>query len=134
MFLSRVIRATGFPDYSIMRPAWLTKIFVGGDILCLCLVATGASMLTSDNKDSRSLGKGVVLAGLSFQLILFAFFVAVAVVFHRRLLQRCSAKSIGWPWEKYLYMLYAVSVIITVRNIFRVAEYAMGGKHPLQVT
>ena len=30
------------------------------------------------------------------------------------------------PWKKHLYMLYAVSLLIMARSIFRVAEYAMG--------
>jgi hypothetical protein len=31
-------------------------------------------------------------------------------------------------WERYLFYLYGVSIIITFRNLFRVIEYALGGK------
>jgi hypothetical protein len=34
MFLSRIITATGSVSYSIIRPTRLTKVFVGGDVLC----------------------------------------------------------------------------------------------------
>jgi hypothetical protein len=33
-----------------------------------------------------------------------------------------------FAWETYLNMLYIVSVIITLRNLFRVIEFAIGSK------
>ena len=35
MILGRLVRRTDSVEYSIIRVNWLTKIFVGGDILCL---------------------------------------------------------------------------------------------------
>ena len=35
MILGRLIRRTDSAEYSLIRVNWLTKIFVGGDILCL---------------------------------------------------------------------------------------------------
>ncbi|KAF3039552.1 hypothetical protein E8E12_007511 [Didymella heteroderae] len=131
MFLGRIVLATGHMQASILRPTWLTKIFPGGDILCFLTQAAGAAMLVKPNasKATRVLGKAVVLAGLIIQLFVFGFFVIVVANFHIRTRKVTGAKCArtAFEWQIYLVMLYAVSGLITVRNIFRVAEYAMGG-------
>lgn len=131
MFLGRIIRATGYTSYSIVRPAWLTKLFVGGDVLCFLVQAVGAAILAgSDTKKSSDLGKAVILVGLCLQMVIFGFFMAVAAVWHKRMNEDGGYKegSGSFNWARYLKMLYIVSTIITVRNLFRVIEYAMGGK------
>ncbi|KAF2260282.1 RTA1-domain-containing protein [Lojkania enalia] len=137
MFLGRIIRATGFASYSIIRTTWLTKIFVGGDILCFLIQAVGATMLTAaETKDAIDRGKTIVLFGLVLQLFIFGFFVVVGMVFHLRMRKRHENKSvvIGWNWQWYLNMLYVVSVIITLRNLFRVVEFAQGKQGYLMTT
>ena len=143
MFLGRIVLSTGHTRASLVRSTWLTKIFVGGDVLCFLVQAAGASMLakTDASKATKDLGKIIVLAGLIIQLFVFGFFVVVAAVFHVRA-RKIEAKGPlvqAFQWQKYLFMLYAVSGLITVRNVFRVAEYAMGGKSrcfplPLAIT
>jgi hypothetical protein len=116
-----------------VRPTWLTKIFLSGDILCFLIQAAGAVMLvkTDASKATRDLGKAVVLAGLIIQLFVFAFFVGVVAVFHVRSRQIDVPKAAmaAFDWQRYMAMLYAVSGLITIRNVFRVAEYAMGGMY-----
>ena len=131
MFLSRIVRATGGAVNSMVRPKWLTRIFVGGDVLCFLVQAVGGAILAgSDSKRGSDLGKAVILTGLCLQMVIFGFFVIVAAVWHRRMSQE-SDENLGTAdlnWRKYLTMLYTVSGIITVRNLFRVIEYAMGSK------
>jgi heme/copper-type cytochrome/quinol oxidase subunit 2 len=133
MFLGRIVRATAHTKASIVRPTWLTKIFLGGDILCFLVQAVGAAMLakTDATQSMRDLGKYVVLAGLIIQLFVFGFFIVVAVVFHLRARKAEGSKGASqtFNWQRYLFMLYAVSGLITVRNVFRVAEYAGGGAY-----
>ncbi|KAJ4366029.1 hypothetical protein N0V95_000255 [Ascochyta clinopodiicola] len=130
MFLGRLVRATGYTRASIIRPTWMTKIFLGGDILCFLVQAAGAAMLakTDASKSTKDLGKIVVLAGLIIQLFVFGFFVVIAAVFHvqAKKVEGSKALAQGFDWQRYLFMLYAVSGLITIRNAFRVAEYAMG--------
>jgi hypothetical protein len=129
MFLARIIRATNTFDYSIIRINWVTKIFVGGDILCFLVQAAGGGILAgSDDKSSMDLGKGVILAGLYLQMVMFGFFVVVAAVWHVRMNRHDDkAPTFGsFDWLAYLQMLYIISILITVRNLFRVVEYAMG--------
>ncbi|KAI0588150.1 RTA1 like protein [Pyrenophora tritici-repentis] len=35
MILGRLMRRTKSTDYSLVRVSWVTKVFVGGDVLCL---------------------------------------------------------------------------------------------------
>ena len=130
MFLGRIIRATGFPQYSMVRPSWLTGIFVFGDIFCFFVQAVGAIILTTSNTSKGvNRGKTIVLVGLILQIAIFGFFVATALVFHIRARKAALTKRVlcDWDWEKYLGYLYVVSAIITTRNIYRVVEYVLGG-------
>lgn len=131
MFLSRIVHAAGGAANSIVRLEWLTRIFVGGDVLCFLVQAVGGAILAgSDSKKGSDLGKAVILTGLCLQMVIFGFFVVVAAVWHKRMNQGSDEKpgAGDLDWRKYLTMLYAVSGIITMRNFFRVIEYAMGSK------
>jgi hypothetical protein len=131
MFLGRLIGVTNGQSYSFIRITWLTKIFVGGDILCFFIQLVGGSLQASaDDDKGQKLGQNIILCGLVLQIVIFFVFLAVAILFHKRIRARPTAKSMvtDFPWEQFLYMLYIVSVLITLRNIFRAAEYAMGGK------
>ena len=129
MFLARIIRATNTTHYSIIRINWVTKLFVGGDILCFLIQAAGGGILTgSDSKTSADLGKGVILVGLCLQMVIFGFFMFVAAVWQRRTRGAKDSRIMSFNWPIYVYMLYIVSILITIRNLFRVIEYAMGCK------
>lgn len=130
MILGRLIRATGAESYAIIRVTRITKIFVGGDILCFLIQAMGAGMLSgADSKKSKDRGQNVILCGLILQIIIFLLFLFVAIIFHKRLRIRPTGKTLdaSITWERMLSQLYIVSVLITTRNLFRVIEYAAGG-------
>lgn len=63
-------------------------------------------------------------------MVIFAFFVIVAGIWQKRMVTAGGEKRRveHWDWVRYLKMLYTVSGVITARNLFRVIEYAMGGK------
>ncbi|CAI9630388.1 hypothetical protein GT037_006204 [Alternaria burnsii] len=127
MILGRLIRRTDSAEYSLIRVNWLTKIFVGGDILCFLIQAGGAGMLVSaSDKDGFKRGENIILGGLILQILIFGFFVVVASIWHVRLQKRPTASSADIPWTKLIWFLYAASVCITIRNLCRVIEYAMG--------
>ncbi|OAF60593.1 hypothetical protein VC83_03254 [Pseudogymnoascus destructans] len=110
MTLGRTINAVNGGHLSIIRPTWLTKIFVGGDVF---------SFMAQPEH---------VLAGLGVQLLMFGLFWLTAVFFHLKIRKNPTTESytIDAKWEQYLAMLYMVSALIMIRNIFRVAEYVMG--------
>lgn len=127
MILGRIIRSVHAEKYSMVRVTWLTKIFVVGDVLCFFVQASGGAILAGSTENAQ-LGKNVILVGLVLQILLFGFFIAIAVVFHSRL-RRGPTPDSNRPdiqWEKMLLVLYAVSCLIMVRNIFRVVEYVSG--------
>ncbi|KAL6707518.1 hypothetical protein ACN47E_004088 [Coniothyrium glycines] len=127
MILGRLIMRTDSTDYSLIRATWLTKIFVGGDILCFLVQAGGAGILVSSSDAAGfKRGENVILAGLVLQILIFGFFVVVAGIWHRRLGSRPTAAAAELPWARLMWFLYAASVCITVRNLCRVIEYAMG--------
>jgi hypothetical protein len=81
-----------------------------------------------------SMGENIIMGGLFIQIIFFGFFIVVTYIFHRRIVlsPTPTSRSIGIPWRRFLYVMYAASVLIMVRSIFRVAEYAGGYSGPLQ--
>jgi hypothetical protein len=132
MFFGRIMRATSHTSLSPVPIQYLTKLFVWADFICLNVQSTGASLFANANGKASlaNLGKVVVLVGLVAQIFTFGFFVYVAVIWHRRVNTRGQRDVVvtEFRWERYMYMLYTVSIIITCRNLFRVAEYAIGGK------
>lgn len=132
MILGRLIRATGGEAYSVIRVDWVTKVFVGGDIFCFLMQMVGAAFLASaKSKKSRDTGEIIILIGLVVQIVIFSFFLVVSMIFHRRLLSKPApiSQSTTFRWKKFLIELYAVSGLITLRNLFRVIEYAQGSRY-----
>lgn len=130
MILGRTIRAVQGQALSPIRPTWLTKIFVGGDVLCFLIQSAGGASLAGSQGDKKKadLGKFTILAGLFLQIVLFAVFIFVSYIFYKRLRRQPTPMSQRPEirWLTMLYVLFGVSVLITVRNIFRVIEYAGG--------
>ncbi|PVH91187.1 RTA1 like protein [Periconia macrospinosa] len=128
MFLGRIIRSTGYESCSMVRPKWLTIIFVAGDVVCFFVQMVGAAMMgDAKTKAMLDLANTIVLVGLIAQIVIFGWFMLVGVVFHNRV-RKIGGKLVvgGVNWERFLFWLYGVSIIITFRNLFRVIEYALG--------
>ena len=84
--------------------------------------------MASSTSSTATTGSYIVLAGLLVQIIIFSFFIAVAVVFHRRMktseLKNTTPNLL--PWQRTLLLLYVTSALVLVRNIVRVAEFIEG--------
>ncbi|KAH6896528.1 RTA1 like protein-domain-containing protein [Thelonectria olida] len=126
MVLGRLIRSLGAERHSIVPIRWLTKIFVCGDVVSFLVQGTGGGIMTT--ADSTKTGEYIILGGLFVQIIIFALFGITAAIFHSRMRQWPTGPSLetSASWEAMMVMLYTVSVLIMVRSIFRVIEYAMG--------
>ena len=83
-------------------------------------------LVSADDQDGFKRGENIILGGLILQILIFGFFVVIAGIWHARLSKRPTAASADIPWTKLIWFLYAASVCITVRNLCRVIEYAMG--------
>lgn len=129
MTLTRLIRACKAEQLSVIRVKWVTEIFVGGDILCFIIQAGGGARLAAaKDQDAYDRGEHIVLGGLILQILVFAFFVVVAGLFHYRMrVNLASGGRLGFThWQRYVGMLYLVSGLIAVRNICRCVEYSGG--------
>ncbi|PNH30875.1 hypothetical protein VD0002_g1090 [Verticillium dahliae] len=144
MVLGRIIRGLGprAVALSIIRPTWLTKVFVVGDISAFVIQAGGAGMTTSATQ--KDLGNTTVIVGLCVQIAFFGLFVLAAVIFDVRYRRgrdgfsavdadtaqlrdgAVAARREPFDWAKLMMMLYATSALILVRCTFRIIEYIMG--------
>ncbi|KAH7144245.1 RTA1 like protein-domain-containing protein [Dactylonectria estremocensis] len=137
MVLGRLIRLLDADNYSLIRPQWLTKLFVLGDVISFLAQSSGGGMLSqAKTKSDQNLGEKIIIGGLGIQIVFFQFFMLVTVIFHRRMSANPTPRSlsIGSVWKQYILVLYAASVAIMIRSVFRIAEYINGSEGVLQST
>lgn len=113
--------------HSVIPVRWLTMAFVLGDVASFLVQSTGGGLMGTKNFDQK-IGEDIILGGLFVQIIMFGLFAITAIIFHVRMLRWPSAASTdpASKWKLAMTMLYATSVLIMVRSIFRVVEYIMG--------
>jgi hypothetical protein len=126
MVLGRIIRGAQAEAYSLVRPTWLTKIFVAFDVISFFVQGGGAGLMA--NEGSADAAEGIVIGGLLVQIIAFAIFVVVMFIFQRRMKKNPTeaARSPTSTWAQDVNTLYLCSILIMIRSIFRVAEFALG--------
>lgn len=126
MVLARIIRSVNGEQYSPIRITWVTKIFVGCDVLTFLIQGTGAGMMSIGSMSK--MGQNIVLAGLILQILTFVLFMVTAIVFEKRMKAASTPESTqgGLLWKKHLFCLYAVCAMILLRSVFRVIEYGLG--------
>lgn len=132
MTLGRVILSVDGARLSIIRPGWLTKLFVLGDVFSFVIQGSGGGLLARGN--NLALGQNIILGGLGIQILMFGLFGATAVAFHIRLHRWPTGASLQSKsaWRRQLCVLHTVSALIMTRCVFRVVEYAMGNNgYPL---
>ncbi|KAH7009026.1 RTA1 like protein-domain-containing protein [Ilyonectria destructans] len=137
MVLGRLIRLLDADNYSLIKPQWLTKVFVLGDVISFLAQSGGGGMLANaKSKDDQDRGENIIIGGLGIQVVFFGFFMVVTIVFHRRIIANPTPRSLSSvaPWNKYILVLYAASVFIMIRSVFRIAEYINGSDGALQST
>lgn len=125
MILGRIILLTEGERFSLIRRTWLTKIFVSGDVICFLMQGAGGGIMAT-SKENMEMGEYVILGGLGVQIGFFGFFVIVAGLFHYRGRRHLAKLDPNIIWRKHIYTLYGTSLLILVRSLFRVIEYAQG--------
>lgn len=135
MVLGRLIRLVRGEQYSLIRPRWLTKLFVCGDVVSFCAQGGGGGILVmAKTESSIKLGQNIIVAGLVLQILFFGCFIAVTMVFHTRMRKwpTTESKMIASPWQGLILVLYFSSFLIMIRSIYRVAEYVAGTTSVMQ--
>ncbi|KAJ5098760.1 hypothetical protein N7532_005761 [Penicillium argentinense] len=126
MVLGRIIRSFNAEHLSSMRTKWLTFVFVMNDVLCFCTQLGGAGVQVTGDPQVMSIGKKVVLAGLIFSLVVFAFFILIAVKFHLRLKKFPTPLLIlnsDLKWASYMWAMYVACAAMMVRNLVRTIQF-----------
>lgn len=128
MILGRIILLTNGQKFSIVRPSWLTKIFVGGDVLCFLMQGAGGGLMSSAKRDlsKRKKGENLIVGGLFVQLVFFGLFVITSALFQTKSRAHVKTLPASVTWKKHLYVLYFTSILILIRSVFRVIEYLQG--------
>lgn len=126
MILGRIVRLVEGDHLSVIKPQIITKVFVTGDYLSF-LIQGNASGLTV-HSNLHTIAIALILVGLVIQLISFVLFFLCAIIFHRRFNRKPTIRPyhVDPKWTQTLYMLYAVSILIVIRSVFRIVEYAFG--------
>ncbi|KIM97692.1 hypothetical protein OIDMADRAFT_129749 [Oidiodendron maius Zn] len=128
MCLGRIVCTIGGEKYSLVRPSRLTGIFVTGDITGLVVQGAGAGYMAAGTLGDYYTGSKVVIAGLALLVASFGLFVIIALHFDIRMRHAPTAKAMSTAlnWRQYLMVLYGGSILIFIRSVFRLVEYAQG--------
>jgi len=128
MIYGRIVLFVNAAEASMIRPTRVTKIFVCGDVVAFFMQAAGGGMMSS--ADMSSLGQKIMLIGLFVQLLFFGFFLSISIVFFvrmRRIPARASVPQHGRnAWPALLKLMLCAAVIVILRCIFRIIEFAQG--------
>ncbi|KAF7587654.1 hypothetical protein BBP40_006910 [Aspergillus hancockii] len=128
MLLGRIILVLRAESHALLKKKWLTKIFVTGDVISFIAQSAGGGIQSGGTLDGMKLGEKIIVIGLFVQIFFFGFFIVTATSFDMKLkkypIPRCHDPAI--PWRKHLNVLYASSVLIMVRSVFRLIEYLQG--------
>ncbi|KAF5608738.1 RTM1 [Fusarium subglutinans] len=105
----------------------LTPIFVFCDVIAFLIQGSGSGIASSDNwqGEMENIGVKVLIVGLAFQLAAFSLFLCVFRRFHVLAL-RMAVEDAPRDWQKVVLAVYISSILIMVRCIFRVVEFAGG--------
>ncbi|KAF4334165.1 RTM1 [Fusarium beomiforme] len=105
----------------------LTPIFVACDVIAFLIQGSGSGIASSDNwqGEMERIGVMVLIVGLVFQLVAFSLFLCVFRRFHV-LAVRMAVEHAPRGWQKVVLAVYISSILIMVRCIFRVVEFAGG--------
>ncbi|KAF1834463.1 hypothetical protein BDW02DRAFT_639283 [Decorospora gaudefroyi] len=130
--------------YSPTRKVWffspsiLALIFVTLDIISFVVQLVGGGMAgPGASAESQKKGLNIYMGGIGMQEGFIVLFMGLVIKFHRDQLQaervgRLTAdKMAGWKW--LIWALYGCLLAITIRIIYRLAEFSagLGASNPL---
>jgi hypothetical protein len=128
MIYGRLVRFINAEEASLIRSNWVTKIFVCGDVVAFFMQAGGGGMMVQ--VDLADMGQKIMLIGLFVQLSFLGFFLCISLVLWQRMSKSLKQYSIPQysknTWDKLLKMVVGAAIVIFLRCIFRVIEFAQG--------
>jgi hypothetical protein len=108
-------------EYSLIRPSWITPIFLGADILSIAAQAAGSAILfnqdASTSIDQVKTGRAILIVGLFIQLIAFSVFLILSIYFDRK--THISLGSRVAFFRPLMNAFYIAGTLILIRSIYR---------------
>ncbi len=120
--------------YSPIKINYLTSFFVAIDFISLIIQSVGAGVSGGSDADKVNTGLWVVFAGLLIQVLLFVLLIIIDIRFVYMMSKEPTDTSIEMRhspskvknWKAVNILLIVSSLLIMVRSIFRMVEYAEG--------
>ncbi|ORX95210.1 RTA1 like protein-domain-containing protein [Clohesyomyces aquaticus] len=113
-----------------VQAIWIAKIFVLCDILSFIVQAGGALMISPGASETlKNTGLHIYQAGIGAQQAFILLFFSILIGFHKKM---SDMEKTGWrdshrrAWKPMIWVLYLVLALITVRIVYRLAEYLIG--------
>ncbi|KAJ6112074.1 hypothetical protein N7523_008135 [Penicillium sp. IBT 18751x] len=133
MTLGRLIVHLDAERFSVVPVKWLTGIFVTGDVIAFLMQGAGGGIMASGTLSAMTTGEHITIGGLAVQLVFFSVFIIASTIFHYRVRNNPTEKSSRSSramrrstWQFVMTGLYVASILILIRSIFRLIEYAQG--------
>ena len=119
------------PYLSMIHPGRVISTFVGLDVIVEILTGNGAAKIAnlSNSPEQINIGNGLIRASLLLQILLFALFISLEIIFHMRLVR---AGIMMKKLRAIVALLYGSSALILIRNIYRCVEVWQGYTSYLQ--
>ncbi|MCJ1400364.1 hypothetical protein MMC11_003569 [Xylographa trunciseda] len=116
------------PDKKIagIKAEKIATIFVLMDILAFIIQVAGGVMSENGGNSLITIGLNLYSGGVALQQIFILCFISLIIIFHRKML-RGEVVQGRHDWKRLLYPLYATLLLITLRIIYRIIEFANGG-------
>jgi len=136
--ISRIIPWAGFPSKSLLarRGNLVPAFFLTSDLLCLTIQAIGGSQLSAAHhngvldESKFNLGRKLNMAGISMQLGFQSVFAVLALYVYVRMPDKALKRELRWAW---LCMLITM-ILVSMRNIYRIVEFAGGQYSAIDAT
>ncbi|SCW00326.1 LAFE_0C01706g1_1 [Lachancea fermentati] len=125
MIFGRMLQVLRCQSLMIISSRFGTSFFVFGDVVSFFMQAAGGGLMSQDG--SRKTGSNVITGGLVVQVVFFAFFIINELRFAWRVRSVCPFyQYISKRWQFLNFTLLISSVLIMVRSIVRLVEFAQG--------
>ncbi|EXL76479.1 hypothetical protein FOPG_08753 [Fusarium oxysporum f. sp. conglutinans race 2 54008] len=129
MAFGQLIQVLDAEQDSPIKPKWLTKGLLVGDLLAMILQAVGSQKATDSKYPARRReGENILAAGFAVQILFLILFMAISGIFQHRAAKglRLRSCSPAINWRKYLLVNHIANMLILVRSIYRLIEYGQG--------
>lgn len=132
MLVGRAMLYVGH-GYSIIRPSWITPIFVSLDVVAICSQGGGSGIMFggSSTLDRIKLGRNILIVGLFIQLIAFVAFLFLTISFDIKT-RRALGQHVA-SLRPLLNVFYFSGALILLRSVYRAIEFMTidFGSYPL---